>query len=264
MNVKKIGAAILAGVMMIGSAVSASAEDKKVEMTNKSTGQKYGLKSFIFGHKQQKDNENIEAMAIMPHNKSISENEVIYTYQLNMNKWDKYIDNTYKDTYVYFSILNFTDDILPFNIDFTVNDTIAYSDGRSVIKNGTGRVEITSPETVPESIAKLSPPTSSRSSDYALLSNNPQNIAYTETIVVKMKKDSRYTYSLSDSAIRPKGDANGDNKIDVTDIAVISAHIKGITALSDTVNADVNGDGEVNVTDIALIASHIKGIKALT
>ena len=62
-----------------------------------------------------------------------------------------------------------------------------------------------------------------------------------------------------------KGDANGDNKIDVTDIAVTAAHIKGIKALTDGQQkaADVNGDGNVDVTDIAMIASHIKGIKAI-
>ena len=32
---------------------------------------------------------------------------------------------------------------------------------------------------------------------------------------------------------------------------------KGIKA------ADVNGDGDVNVTDIAKIAAHVKGIKAI-
>ena len=61
------------------------------------------------------------------------------------------------------------------------------------------------------------------------------------------------------------GDANGDTAINVTDIAVTAAHIKGIKALSDVhkQSADVNDDGNVNVTDIAMIAAHIKGIKAL-
>ncbi|MBP1535957.1 MAG: hypothetical protein IK999_17830 [Ruminococcus sp.] len=62
-----------------------------------------------------------------------------------------------------------------------------------------------------------------------------------------------------------KGDANGDNEINVTDIAMIAAHIKGIKPLVDVrfIASDVNGDGMLNVTDIALIASHIKGIKAI-
>ncbi|MBP3797018.1 MAG: dockerin type I repeat-containing protein [Ruminococcus sp.] len=62
-----------------------------------------------------------------------------------------------------------------------------------------------------------------------------------------------------------KGDANGDKKVDVTDIAVTASHIKGIKALTGTQfkAADVDGDGKLTVTDIAMIASHIKGIKAL-
>ncbi len=61
------------------------------------------------------------------------------------------------------------------------------------------------------------------------------------------------------------GDANGDNEINVSDIAVSAAHIKGIKPLTDEQQkaADVNDDDKVNVTDIAMIASHIKGIKAL-
>ena len=62
-----------------------------------------------------------------------------------------------------------------------------------------------------------------------------------------------------------KGDANQDKQINVTDIAVIATHIKGIKALTGNglTAADVNGDKQINVGDIAMIASHIKGIKAL-
>lgn len=62
-----------------------------------------------------------------------------------------------------------------------------------------------------------------------------------------------------------KGDANGDAKVDVTDIAVIASHIKGIKALPSKgqTAANVDGDKKITVTDISMIASHIKGIKAL-
>ena len=78
--------------------------------------------------------------------------------------------------------------------------------------------------------------------------------------------DSETTDSKTTSDENPmKGDANGDNEINVTDIAVTAAHIKGIKALTDVQKqaADVNGDEQVNVTDIAMIAAHIKGIKAI-
>ena len=61
------------------------------------------------------------------------------------------------------------------------------------------------------------------------------------------------------------GDANGDGDINVTDIAVVAAHIKGIKALGDEAQqrADVDKSGEINVTDISILASHIKGIKPI-
>lgn len=76
--------------------------------------------------------------------------------------------------------------------------------------------------------------------------------------------------SKSDDSSKPEdkftlGDVNGDNDINVTDIAVTASHIKGIKALDENgiKAADVDKSGEVNVTDISKIAAHIKGIKAL-
>ena len=61
------------------------------------------------------------------------------------------------------------------------------------------------------------------------------------------------------------GDADGNGKIDVTDIAVTASHIKGIKALNAAGSkaADANRDGNVDVGDIAAMAAHIKGIKAI-
>ena len=61
------------------------------------------------------------------------------------------------------------------------------------------------------------------------------------------------------------GDVNLDGSVNVTDIALVASHIKGIKALTgDSLKAaDVDLSGQINVTDIAMIASHIKGIKAL-
>jgi len=62
-----------------------------------------------------------------------------------------------------------------------------------------------------------------------------------------------------------KGDINEDNRIDVTDILRLRAHIleqKNISGLSYR-NADINDDGVINVTDILLIRSHILGINRI-
>ena len=81
--------------------------------------------------------------------------------------------------------------------------------------------------------------------------------------------DSKPANSTSDSK-QPdnkvkKGDVNRDGNINVTDIALVASHIKGIKALDEDgiKAADVDNDTKVNVTDIAMIASHIKGIKAI-
>ena len=60
------------------------------------------------------------------------------------------------------------------------------------------------------------------------------------------------------------GDANGDGKVSVTDIAVIVNHILSIpndTGLS-VAGADANGDGKITVTDIGVIVDIILGNNA--
>ena len=61
------------------------------------------------------------------------------------------------------------------------------------------------------------------------------------------------------------GDINKDGVVNVTDIAMTAAHVKGKKSLSEKrrKRADVNGDGTVSVSDISLIAAHVKGIKSL-
>ena len=62
-----------------------------------------------------------------------------------------------------------------------------------------------------------------------------------------------------------QGDLNGDNKVNVTDVSLLSAHVKNIKSLSEDKKsaADVNGDGKINVTDVSLLAAHVKGVKPL-
>lgn len=62
-----------------------------------------------------------------------------------------------------------------------------------------------------------------------------------------------------------KGDVNGDGKIDITDVAKLAAHVKGIKAIDKDYigNADVNGNGKVDVSDMTAVSAHIKGIKPI-
>ncbi len=61
------------------------------------------------------------------------------------------------------------------------------------------------------------------------------------------------------------GDVNADGEVNVTDISLTAAHVKGVRYLTDEQQAaaDVSGDDSITVTDISLLAAHIKGIKAL-
>ncbi|MCR5539599.1 MAG: transglutaminase [Ruminococcus sp.] len=60
---------------------------------------------------------------------------------------------------------------------------------------------------------------------------------------------------------RAKGDVNGDGIINISDITLVAAHIKGLRILreEDKKYADVNGDGKINVTDLTKISAIIKG-----
>ncbi|MBP1535573.1 MAG: leucine-rich repeat protein [Ruminococcus sp.] len=97
----------------------------------------------------------------------------------------------------------------------------------------------------------------------------PENLViygYPGSAAEKYAKDTKrnITFKLHPD-LAGKGDVNEDGNVDVTDIAMIASHIKGIKALSEQgkKNADVNNSATIDVSDIALIASHIKGIKAL-
>ncbi|ADU23114.1 MULTISPECIES: CAP domain-containing protein [Ruminococcus] len=58
-----------------------------------------------------------------------------------------------------------------------------------------------------------------------------------------------------------KVDINLDGKVNVTDLSMLSAYIKGKKAIYTSVvsSADLNRDGRVNVTDISMLASYVKG-----
>ena len=61
------------------------------------------------------------------------------------------------------------------------------------------------------------------------------------------------------------GDINGDGKVNITDVALINAHVKKTKLLTgeDLEKADINGDGKVNITDVALVNAHVKKVKLL-
>ena len=79
------------------------------------------------------------------------------------------------------------------------------------------------------------------------------------------RKDTDTSISVKRPEGAVKGDVNGDGSIDVSDIANLASHIKGIKALDENKlwSADVNDDSHINVSDISVISAHIKGIKPI-
>ena len=61
------------------------------------------------------------------------------------------------------------------------------------------------------------------------------------------------------------GDVNRDGYIDVMDISIIAAYIKGIKKLDgrSPLTADVNETRDINITDVSTIAAHVKTIKMI-
>lgn len=58
-----------------------------------------------------------------------------------------------------------------------------------------------------------------------------------------------------------KVDVNLDGRVNVTDLSMLSAYIKGKKGIYTEVRqaADLNRDGMVNVTDVSMLASYVKG-----
>lgn len=66
--------------------------------------------------------------------------------------------------------------------------------------------------------------------------------------------------AISSVAESIKGDANGDGRVSVADIAIIASHIMGDNPTGyNEKQADVNGDGRVSVADISALATLIMG-----
>ena len=62
-----------------------------------------------------------------------------------------------------------------------------------------------------------------------------------------------------------RGDVSWDEKVNVADITLIAAHVKGRKMLpkDKQLVADINKDGKVSVADISLTAAHVKGRKII-
>ena len=88
-----------------------------------------------------------------------------------------------------------------------------------------------------------------------------------------VSEDRTYTFTIQNNIeltakyekeFKP-GDVNADGSVNITDVAKVAAHVKGVKKLTDDemTRAEVSGDGIIGVTDISKIAAHVKGVKKL-
>ena len=97
-------------------------------------------------------------------------------------------------------------------------------------------------------------------SEYTVGYSNNKNVG-TATVTITDKAGGNYTVSGTTTfVIVLRGDANGDNKVNVADIVAIVNHKKGIAVEGFDANAaDVNGDSSADEKDIELIQKIILG-----
>ena len=72
-------------------------------------------------------------------------------------------------------------------------------------------------------------------------------------------------YTFSNGALAPKGvkgDVNGDEKVDTTDLATLKLYLAGLTKESEIIKygADLNSDGKVDTTDLASLKLKLAGL----
>ena len=75
----------------------------------------------------------------------------------------------------------------------------------------------------------------------------------------------KFTIDPADISGYKLGDINFDGTINITDISLAAAQVKGVSSLSDSRRkaADVNEDKIVNISDVSMIAAHVKSKKKL-
>lgn len=97
------------------------------------------------------------------------------------------------------------------------------------------------------------------------------------TVILNVKSQSGYlnSYKITVTASAPcklyittdqkkitKGDANGDDMVDIIDLAAVRMHLLGLRTLSGDglLGGDANGDGTVDIIDLAAVRMHILGL----
>ena len=76
--------------------------------------------------------------------------------------------------------------------------------------------------------------------------------------VTDTKKIQKATFTIEKRPLL-LGDCNRDGAIDVTDVSILSAHVKGIKKLEgrNLTVADINEDKKVNITDVGMLTAHV-------
>ena len=72
-------------------------------------------------------------------------------------------------------------------------------------------------------------------------------------------------YETTDDETTGSGDVNGDGTVNVSDVSLVAAYVKGKRELTPAQKkrADITAEGVVNVTDVSRLAAYLKGKAAL-
>jgi hypothetical protein len=89
---------------------------------------------------------------------------------------------------------------------------------------------------------------------------------YVTRTVKNVPAGKRMPSELKNVDLRTYGDINGDGKINISDVTLVAAHVKGLRLFGDEYLynvADCTHDGKVNISDITSIAAAVKGIRKI-
>lgn len=138
--------------------------------------------------------------------------------------------------------------------------TVAGEDGAVLLKAGTyqGKIEITK-DMIGEDGRFGIVGSGATIRKFQLVTANGDTPSTDPTTKPTTKPTTAPTTKPSQPAVM-KGDANGDNAVNMKDVLVIRKYIAGLTEELDLTASDVNNDGAVNMKDVLLIRKYIAGL----
>ncbi len=166
------------------------------------------------------------------------------------------------------------------DVAFWVNedDLKAYMEYDYSFRNGGGGGSVRQAQ-FPRTLEKINSIFEFPKSGYCIYNIQPANydLVFDDRILARDYTISGNTVKVTDTKTMQKatftvnkkplllGDCNRDGTINVTDIAIIAAHVKAVKKLDGRgpLTADVDESSIINITDVSTISAHVKGKKLI-